>query len=44
MPLSPADVKSAASARALAMVEDGMTLGLGTGSTGMVLCGCSRSG
>ena len=34
MPLSPADqAKSAASARALAMVEDGMTLGLGTGST-----------
>lgn len=34
MPLSPADTaKSAASARALEMVEDGMTLGLGTGST-----------
>lgn len=34
MPLSPADqAKSAASARALEMVEDGMTLGLGTGST-----------
>ncbi len=34
MSLSPADqAKSAASARALALVEDGMTLGLGTGST-----------
>lgn len=34
MPLSPADqAKSAASARALELVEDGMTLGLGTGST-----------
>ncbi|MFT3975011.1 MAG: ribose-5-phosphate isomerase RpiA [Amaricoccus sp.] len=34
MPLSPADqAKSAASARALQLVEDGMTLGLGTGST-----------
>jgi ribose 5-phosphate isomerase A len=34
MSLSPADqAKSAASARALTLVEDGMTLGLGTGST-----------
>lgn len=34
MPLSPADqAKSAAGARALELVEDGMTLGLGTGST-----------
>lgn len=34
MSLSPADqAKSAASARALELVEDGMTLGLGTGST-----------
>jgi ribose 5-phosphate isomerase A len=33
-PLSPADMaKRAAAARALEMVEDGMTLGLGTGST-----------
>jgi ribose 5-phosphate isomerase A len=34
MPLAPADqAKRAAAARALEMVEDGMTLGLGTGST-----------
>ncbi len=34
MPLAPADTaKRAAAARALEMVEDGMTLGLGTGST-----------
>ena len=34
MPFSPADqAKRAAAARALDMVEDGMTLGLGTGST-----------
>ena len=34
MPLAPADIaKRAAAARALEMVEDGMTLGLGTGST-----------
>ena len=34
MSLAPADLaKRAAAARALEMVEDGMTLGLGTGST-----------
>jgi ribose 5-phosphate isomerase A len=34
MPLAPLDIaKRAAAARALEMVEDGMTLGLGTGST-----------
>jgi ribose 5-phosphate isomerase A len=34
MPLAPVDIaKRAAAARALEMVEDGMTLGLGTGST-----------
>ena len=34
MPLDPVDnAKRAAAARALEMVEDGMTLGLGTGST-----------
>lgn len=34
MPLAPADIaKRAAAARALEMVDDGMTLGLGTGST-----------
>jgi ribose 5-phosphate isomerase A len=34
MPLAPADqAKRAAASRALEMVEDGMTLGLGTGST-----------
>ena len=34
MPLAPADeAKRAAAARALEMVDAGMTLGLGTGST-----------
>ena len=34
MSLAPVDIaKRAAAARALEMVEDGMTLGLGTGST-----------